>query len=86
MLLQLNAREKARVRNNRLTTVFGQYEIIEVVSKNEDGEPVFAGYRCLPRYVQTDKRAKLYPIEIHLKYDNNKLLDHIVSNNGINAV
>ena len=69
-----------------MTTVFGQYEVIEIISKDENGEPVFAGYRCVPRYTQTNPRAKLYKINIQPKFDNNKLLDRIVSNNGINAV
>jgi hypothetical protein len=57
-----------------------QYDIEELPA-TQDGK--FGGFKIKPKYSITEIRSRLHPIQIHLKYDMNKELDHTKSNNGI---
>jgi len=64
--------------------IFNQY-ILEELPETPEGK--FGGYRVHNKFVNHGtKPFQLYKINIQPKFDNNKLLDRIVSNNGINAV
>jgi hypothetical protein len=79
---KLRKEERRRVHNVMTSPI--TFDLYDVTENPKTIEDKFGGFKVLPRYIETNTtRAKLYPIEIHLKYDNNKLLDHIVSNNGI---
>ena len=57
--------------------------IYDVIELPETQDHKFGGYRITPHYVKTLIPRRLHPIQIHLKYDMNKELDNVKSNNGI---
>jgi hypothetical protein len=79
---QSRKEEKRRQQSENIKMNFDLYEVTESV--NEEGQ--FTGYLVRPRYVKLDRIPRMLTLNVPIKYDNNKLLDHIVSNNGINAV
>jgi len=58
-------------------------ELYQVIELPDTPEGKFGGYLVRPSYIKTNRIPRIIPLNIQLKYDNNKLLDSMPSNNGI---
>lgn len=62
------------------------FDLYTVEEYPDTTEGKFGGYKCTPRLEEIKGRRtpSLYKLNVPLKYDANKGLDKIISNNGIN--